>query len=106
MPVTFITKTVNFGTRNPKGNENQIDFFTEHTFGRRIVRAETVLNGFRLKFTNGDHHLETLQMDTDAIVDDRDRGTVTARIQIMLADKNADDPFRGWATVIIFAEYE
>ncbi|MEM6720233.1 MAG: hypothetical protein AAF611_12985 [Bacteroidota bacterium] len=106
MPVTFKRKTVNIGTRNPRGNENQLQFFTEHTFGRKIIRAETVLNGYRLKFTNGDHHLETLQVDTDAIIDDANRGTVTARIELMLADYNADDPFKGWVTVVIFVEYE
>lgn len=106
MPVTFISKYVKFSTRNPRGNEGHINFFTEHTFGRRILRAETVLNGFRLNFTQGDRHLETLQMDTDAIIDDIERGTVTARLQVMLADKNADDPFTGWATVVVFVEYE
>ena len=105
MPLTFVRKVVNFGTRNPDGNENELTFFTEHTFGRRITNAETVINGFRLKFTQGDRNLETIQVDTDAIIDSADRGTVTARIQVMLADKNADDPFSGWVTVVIFAEY-
>ncbi len=106
MPTTFVTKTINIGTRNPNGNENSLDFFTEHTFGRRITRAATAINGFRFKFTNSDHHIETLQVDTDAIIDDAARGTVTARFQLMYADKNADDPVNMWATVVIFAEYD
>jgi hypothetical protein len=104
MSIDFAHVHIDFPTFNPRGANQEQRFFGEHTFGRRIRKATAAINGFELYFTQSDHHFQNILVGCDAIIDDAQRGTVTARIKLKLADKNFDDPVDGWVTVVIFAD--
>jgi hypothetical protein len=72
------------------------------TFGSRVNRAVVVLNGFKLDFSNEDHHINLLEADTDisTIVNN----TVRLRIEADFADKNFDDPYTGYVSATVIAD--
>ena len=104
MSIDFAQIHIDFRTFNPRGLNQEQRFFGEHTFNRRIRKATAAINGFELYFAESDHHFQTILVGCDAIIDDAERGTVSARIKLKLADKNFDDPVDGWVTVVLFVE--
>lgn len=68
-----------------------------------ILRAEVALNGFAINYTNKDHHLRSLLIDTD-ILAIRNPNQIDFQIQVALTDKKPDDPFEGWVSVLVIAE--
>jgi hypothetical protein len=51
---------------------------------------------------DGDHHLNLMEADTDVISFSGDK--VNYRVEFELADKNFDDPYSGYITVLVIAE--
>lgn len=73
-----------------------------HTFSRPVNSAFSVLNGFKMEFTDGDHELRSIEADTDIVeINGRD---VTFQTQMRLEDQNGDDSWRGYATVVVIAD--
>ena len=104
MEVDFKYLHLKFDTKVPDG-ATRLRAFAEHTFGRPIAKAVAALNGFRLFYTQGDKHLAVIEADVDALIDNAEQGTVTARMEYMLGDRKRDDPIDGWISVIVFVQY-
>ena len=104
MSIDFTQVHIDFHAFNPQGRNEEIRFFGEHTFGRRVRKATAAINGFELYFTESDHNIRNILVGCDAIIDDAVRGTVTARIKLKFADKDYNDPVDGWVTVVLFVD--
>jgi hypothetical protein len=100
MPIDFRRATINF---DPTSGQEQIETKAV-TFGSRVLRADVALNGFDIRYTNGDHHIRQEKVDASiASIDDR---TVTARVNYLLRDDsgNIDDTYAGTVQVLVMAE--
>lgn len=81
-------------------------------FDSKVIKAEVAINGFDIKYTNGDHHI--LRQKIDASIGRRRRDqtdrSVNAEVSFLLQDNsssgNIDDPFEGWVDVLVIAEVE
>jgi hypothetical protein len=104
MGMDFAVVLIDFHTFNPRGVRDEKRFFGEHTFGRRILKATAAINAFELNFTDGDHNLQHILVGCDAVVDNAETGTVTARVKLKFADEGFDDPVDGWVNVVLFVE--
>src|SRR5687767_13214600 len=98
MPVDFRQVSVNI----PSGTGRR-KIESSVRFDSTVNRAVVVLNGFNLDYANSDHHINLLEVDTDvrAIVDGF---TVRLTIEADYADKNHDDPYRGYVTATVIAD--
>lgn len=76
------------------------------TFNRRIVRAEAVLKGFHVQFTDKDHHVWKQQVDLDVTEIGRTTVTVSADLGLRDSSGNVDDRYNGWVQAIVIAETE
>ena len=72
------------------------------TFGATVRRASVALNGFKLDFVNADHHINIVEADTDVVSISGNK--VTFRVECNYADKNLDDPYKGYVTALVIAE--
>ena len=73
-----------------------------YIFGSQVIRAGIAINGFSLDYSKGDHNVNTIEVDTDVI--SVTENTVRYRVECQLADKNFDDSYSGYITVLIIAE--
>jgi len=73
-------------------------------FPGRVSRADVALNGFDIRYDNGDHHL--LRQMVDAQIDSINRNTVTVRVNFLLRDSSGqiDDRFSGRVDVLVIAD--
>jgi hypothetical protein len=71
-------------------------------FGSPVRRANVALNGFKLDYTNSDHHINIVEVDTDIVA--IDGYTVRFRVECNYADRNFDDPYSGYVTALVIAE--
>jgi hypothetical protein len=97
MPVEFREHsiTVPSGT----GRRRIRDFVT---FGSNVIRVGIALNGFQLDYVNSDHHINVVEVDTDIVA--INGNAVTLQVECDYADKNLDDAYRGYVTVLVIAE--
>ena len=99
MAIEFRTSSVSIpngtGRRSIAGNA---------TFGRPVLKANVVLNGFKLDFASSDHHINIVEADTDIV--SISGNTVNFRVECNYADKNSDDPYSGYVTALVIAEVE
>jgi len=99
MPVQFRTPSINI----PSGTGRR-SITRSEPFGSQVLRAGIALNGFKLDYdiADGDHHLNLMEADSDVVSLSGD--TVNYRVEFQLADKNFDDPYSGYITVLVIAE--
>jgi hypothetical protein len=81
------------------GRRNINDFVT---FGSPVRRAEVAVNGFQVDYVNADHHINVVEIDTD--ITNIGGPTVNFRVEADYADKNFDDPYRGYVEVLVIAD--
>ena len=72
------------------------------TFDSAVSRASVALNGFKLDYSDGDHHINIVEADTD--ISSISGNTVNFRVEANFADKNADDSYSGYVTALVIAE--
>ncbi len=77
--------------------------FRAASFVRPVRRAEAILKGFELRYTNGDHHILKEQVALSTRINGN---TVEVRADVLLRDGsgNIDDPFDGWVDAVVIAE--
>jgi hypothetical protein len=99
MPVDFRTPSITIpsgtGRRTIPGSA---------AFNSRVIRAGVTLNGFNLDYVSDDHHINIAEADTDIV--SISGNTVNFQIECQYADRNFDDPFQGYVTVLVIAEVE
>jgi hypothetical protein len=72
------------------------------TFNSTVHSAGVALNGFKLDYVNADHHINFVEADTDIL--GVDGNTVNFRVECNYADRNFDDPYQGYITVMVVAD--
>jgi hypothetical protein len=99
MPVAFQTQSITIpsgtGRRTLPGRA---------TFNSRVIRAGVALNGFALDYISDDHHINIAEADTDIV--SIAGNTVNFQVECHYADKNFDDPYQGYVTVLVIADVE
>lgn len=73
-------------------------------FDSRVVSAASALNGFKLDISHQDRPMNVVEADTDIVR--VENNTVRFRVECNLADKNFDDPYAGYVTVLIIAQLQ
>ncbi len=74
------------------------------SFSASVKRASVALNGFKLDYSNSDHHINIVEADTDLA--SIEGNTVKFRIECNYSDKNSDDQYSGYVTALVIAETE
>lgn len=100
MATDFRTQSIsiprNTGRRSIKGSAH---------FGSRVNRAAVALNGYKMDYVNDDHHINIVEVDTDLDPTIPISGnTVNFRVECNYADKNFDDLYEGYVTVLVIAD--
>jgi hypothetical protein len=97
MPIAFRTRQVSIpsGTGRREINDSV-------SFGSPVRSAALALNGFQVDYVNSDHHINVVEIDTD--LSSISGNDVHFRVQADYADKNFDDPYRGYVEVLVIAD--
>jgi hypothetical protein len=102
MPIDFRQTRVDVPKgRNPNGTQWRA-FKGTVTFDRDVRRAESAIQTFRLDYTDSDHHINLIQVETD--VSALTGNNVDVDIRVFYSDKNYDDPYQGWVDILVIAE--
>jgi hypothetical protein len=100
MAIDFRRTTITF---DPTSGREQRESATV-VFNSNVRRAEAALKGFSIGYNNGDHELlrETIDVDVASI----NNNTVTVAVDFLLRDSsgNIDDPYSGFAEVLVLAD--
>ena len=72
------------------------------TFNSTVRSAGVALNGFKLDYDNLDHHINFVEADTDIV--GITGNTVQFKVECDYADRNFDDPYQGYITVMVVAD--
>ena len=93
MTFDFRLTTVDF---DPTAGQIQTESKTVG-FGRHINRATAAINGFDVRYTNGEHPTLRQIVDISTVTFDNNNQTVTVTARLLIRDNsgNIDDPFRG-----------
>src|SRR5215208_4437129 len=74
-------------------------------FDRQVERCWVALTGYKLAYSDGDHHVRTISVDLSASLRQTESGPgVVVEATLLLDDKNGDDTFAGWAEYLLFVE--
>ncbi|WP_247231713.1 hypothetical protein [Telluribacter sp. SYSU D00476] len=100
MALEFQTIRIDFPSR--RDAEQTIN--RSATFSRNIRSVGAAINGFNMRFSNGDHHLLQEKVDINEITF-RDR-TANFSVNLLLRDGSGhiDDPYSGFVDVLLIAE--
>lgn len=99
MSVAFQTRSITIPSGTGRRSLN-----SSVTFDSRVNSAAVALNGFALDFDNSDHHINIAEADTDIV--SINGNTVNFRVECNYADKNFDDPYRGYVTALVIADVQ
>ena len=98
---------------------DQLTFTFEPTSGRiqtrtvrtppfrgNVLRAQAMLKGFDISYTNGDHHVLREEIDLSVSLDSAHPNTVLVKANFLLRDSsgNIDDPFTGRVEAVVIAQ--
>jgi hypothetical protein len=87
--------------RNPSGTQWR-NFTGKVTFGSEVRRAESAIQSFDLDYTDSDHHINLIQVQTDVAA--LAGPEVRFDVAVFYCDKNFDDYYKGWVDVLVIAE--
>jgi hypothetical protein len=86
----------------------QIQNLTMRTppFRGNVVRAQAMLKGFDIRYTNGDHHILREEINLNVSLDAAHPNTVLVQANFLLRDDsgNLDDPFAGRVEAVVIAQ--
>ena len=100
MAIEFKELTINFDpTKGRKQREQQTAVFST-----TVQKAQAMLKGFNIGFTDGDHHVWRQEIDLD--ITRIDGNAVTVAVDFLLRDSsgNIDDRYDGWVQCIVIAD--
>jgi hypothetical protein len=100
MSLDFREITINFD--NTSGRKQRES--ATAVFGSAVRKAQAVLKGFHVGYTDSDHPLWKLEVDLD--VERITGAAVTVAADYLLRDSsgNIDDRFGGWIQVVVMAD--
>ena len=76
---------------------------SEVVFDRPVQHAETMINGFTLDYADQESRVNVFEVETDVLSIDQNK--VSFRVECQLADKDFTDPYSGYVTVVVIAEF-
>lgn len=102
MAIDFRRTTINF---DPTSAQIQSEPAAV-VFNGRVNKADVALNGFDIRYTDGDHHL--LREMVDARVQAINDRTVFVAVDYLLRDSsgNIDDRYQGRVDVLVIADVQ
>lgn len=102
MPIEFKTIRVEI---DPTSGKLQEEPFSAN-FSKDVVNAEGVLNGFSIRFTDGDHPIHHLQINIQDTKTKIQNKNVSGFVSFGLRDHSGtyDDRYNGWVDVTVIAE--
>ena len=75
-------------------------------FPKRVIETHVALSGYEAQYASGDHHIKRLKVKLSSqpggFTDEGYEARVTAVIN--LRDQNADDPYSGSISFVLFAQ--
>jgi hypothetical protein len=74
------------------------------TFNARVQKAQAMLKGFHVQFTDEDHHVWQQQVDLDITTITANTVTVAADLGLRDSSGNVDDRYNGWVQAVIMAD--
>lgn len=100
MAIDFRRTTVTFDPTQGREQSEQ----GAVVFNSAVRRADVALNGFDIRFTDGDHHV--FREKIDARIERITDRTVFVRVDYLLRDSsgNIDDRYEGRVDVLVMAE--
>ncbi|MEM8779754.1 MAG: hypothetical protein AAGF26_12945 [Cyanobacteria bacterium P01_G01_bin.49] len=100
MALDFKSKRVVFSSNEGIEQKETATF----NFNKNVIRAEAVINGFNIQYTEQDRHI--LQQKIDTRVSLINGNKVDVDIAFLLRDSsgNIDDPYEGTVDVVVIAE--
>ena len=77
-------------------------------FPRRVIEAHVALAGYQVQYSSDDHHVKRIAVQLSAVILDHVDGTsdVFVDATLNLRDQNADDPFFGSISFVLFVQTE
>ncbi len=100
MAMEFRQLTINF---DPTRGRTQREEATA-VFSSRVEKAEAMLKGFQIGYTNGDHHVLRQEIDLDVVRINNNTVTVAADFLLRDSSGNIDDPFNGFVQCVVIAD--
>lgn len=100
MAIDFRREGIRF---DPTSGRTQVETRSV-VFNSRVIRAEVALNGFDIKFTDGDRPISQQIIDTS--ISGRNDNTVTVEVRCLLRDSSGsiDDRFEAKVDFLVIAE--
>ena len=100
MAIDFQRQTVTFPPVTGRVQSTDVTF----VFGKRVLKAETAINGYKARFNNFDKPLGELQVDTTVVA--VSLNTVQVRVSLGLRDSSGffDDAYGGSVEVMLIAD--
>ncbi len=74
------------------------------TFSARVQKAEAMLKGFNIRYTNGDHHLLEQEIDLDVVRVSGNAVEIAADFLLRDGSGRIDDPYTGWVQAVVVAD--
>lgn len=100
MAIDFRELTINF---DPTRGRTQREEATA-VFSAPVQKAQAMLKGFRIGYTNGDHHVLRQEIDLDVVRINNNTVTVAADFLLRDSSGNIDDPYSGYVQCVVVAD--
>ena len=75
-------------------------------FQKKVKAAHVALSGYVAQYTSEDHHVRELKVMLSTRLGTYNDYGVEVLAEFNLRDKNADDPYLGYAYFVLFVEFE
>jgi hypothetical protein len=99
MPIDFQEQRIRF--ESDTGGPRTLT--REFEFPSRVRKAVSLINGFHAAFTNSEHPLHRLEINTRAVVDEEDV-EVTATFALRDRSGTFDDDYEGFIDVVVLVD--
>jgi hypothetical protein len=79
------------------------------TYPSRVINADVVISGFRLRYDNSDHRVAEIYVNakwTANVNDDPQDPHVDYEVYAALDEQDVNDPYSGFVNVLVIAETE
>ena len=73
-------------------------------FSAKVQKAEAMLKGFNIRYTNGDHHVLEQEIDLDIVRIQGNAVEIAADFLIRDSSGRIDDPYTGWVQAVVVAD--
>lgn len=100
MAIDFQRQRATFPSTTKRAQSTELVF----VFPSSVKKAESAINGYSIGFSNSDHHL--LRVQVDSSVTSISLNVVRVKVDYLLRDAsgNIDDPYDGYIDVVVIVD--